>query len=188
MVFVPVGLAYDRVLEDRLLTDAHAEGTRRFRGKPLTIIGFTLRTLLRILLRRFRGFGTAAAAFGAPVSLAAFRAEVPGATPEQLGQRLMAAIAAVVPVVPVALVAAAVLEGPGTREALAAVMGRLQAALLAKGVVLKLPPQGLAVTLEEGLAPLIGRGLVTAELGVVPGAERVVAFYAAAVRQHLGLA
>jgi glycerol-3-phosphate O-acyltransferase len=185
VVFVPVGLAYDRVLEDRILTDAHAAGNRRFRGKPLSILGFTLATWGRILLRRFKGFGTAAAGFGAPVSLAAFRADHPEATPELLGQHLMAAIGRVVPVVPVPLVAAALREGPESRAALERVVARLVAELTAAGAVLKLPPQGMAATLDEGLAPLVARGLVAADLRILPGGQRILDFYAAAVLQRL---
>ncbi len=185
VVFVPVGLAYDRVLEDRILTDAAAAGNRRFRGKPLSIIGFTLATLGRIVLRRFNGFGTAAAAFGAPVSLSAFRAAQPQATAEDLGQHLMQAIGRVVPVVPVALVAAGLRETPATREALLAGMVRLAAELAAAGAVLKLPPQGMTATLDEGLATLIGRGLVAADLRVLPQGQRICDYYAAAVLQRL---
>jgi len=185
VVFVPVGLAYDRVLEDRLLTAADAAGNRRFRGKPLTIIAFAAKTFGRILVRRFKGFGTAAAAFGQPVSLEGFKDDVKEATPDALGQHLMAAIARVVPVVPVALVAAALREGSANRAELAVVMARLQGELQARGAVLKLPPQGLTAALEEGLAPLIGRRLVTEDLKPVAGAERVLAFYAAAVVQRL---
>ena len=185
VVFVPVGLAYDRVLEDHILTDAHAAGNRRFRGKPLTIFAFAAATLGRIGMRRFKGFGTAAAAFGAPVSLAAYREAHPGATAEQLGQHLMAAIGRMVPVVPVALVAAALREAPGSQAALAVIMTRLVAALAAVGAVLKLPPQGMQATLAEGLTPLIARGLVAADLRPMPGAQRLLDFYSAAVLQRL---
>ncbi len=185
VVFVPVGLAYDRVLEDRMLTDAAQAGNRRFDGKPLSIIGFTLTTLGRIALRRFKGFGTAAAAFGRPVSLAAFRGAAPAATAEDLGQHLMQAIGLVVPVVPVALVAAALRETPATREALLVVMARLAAELVAVGAVLKLPPQGMAATLGEGLAALVGRGLVAVDLRVLPQGQRICDYYASAVLQRL---
>ena len=67
VVFVPVGLAYDRVLEDRVLVEAAHSGTRRFRNRPL--LGGDARGCT-FLWRRMRGltkgFGTAAAAFGAP--------------------------------------------------------------------------------------------------------------------------
>ncbi|MBL9058199.1 MAG: 1-acyl-sn-glycerol-3-phosphate acyltransferase, partial [Rhodobacteraceae bacterium] len=35
VVFVPVGLGYDRVLEDRILLQAAAEGSRQFRSRPI---------------------------------------------------------------------------------------------------------------------------------------------------------
>jgi glycerol-3-phosphate O-acyltransferase len=47
--------------------------------------------------------------------------------------------------------------------------------------VLKLPPQGLEVTVEEGLTPLIRRGLVTERLQPVAQERALLAFYAAAV-------
>jgi len=115
VVFVPVGIAYDRVLEDRLLTEAAATGTRRFRGRPLTIAAFVLRLAWRKLRGRFDGFGTAAAGFGHPVSLRAFLAEGASDPTEALGARLMDEIARVVPILSVPLIAAALSEGVGCR-------------------------------------------------------------------------
>ena len=160
VVFVPVGLGYDRVLEDRILTDAAQAGTRRFRGKPLTILGFALRTLWRKLRGSFKGFGTAAAGFGPPVSLRAFLAAHPGEPVDTLGNHLMAEIEKVVPVLPVPLVAAALQGAPVDHAALASAVAALEARLLAQGAVLKLAPQGRVATLNEGLAPLIARGLI----------------------------
>ena len=178
VVFVPVGLAYDRVLEDRVLVAA--QGTRKFKSQPLKAGLFLLRMLWRKLRGQYRGFGTAAAAFGAPISLRAFMAQ-DGATTEALGVRLMADIAAVVPVLPVPLMAAVLMQGVVTRNALP---GRLQVmvdALVAQGAVLRLPPQGMGQVVVEGLAPLIARGLVTEGLVVVDAA--MVGFYAASVPQ-----
>jgi len=53
--------------------------------------------------------------------------------------------------------------------------------LQAAGAVLKLPPQGVAAALEEGLAPLIRRGIVTEALQPVPSETALLAFYAASV-------
>jgi glycerol-3-phosphate O-acyltransferase len=179
VVFVPVGLAYDRVLEDRVLVEAAASGTRRFRNRPVRVAWHAARFLWARFRGRTKGFGTAAAGFGAPVSLRAHLAA--GGTVEALGERLMAAIAAVVPVLPVPLVAKALGEGTANREELAARVESLIARLTNAGAVLKLPPQGLAVTVEEGLAPLIRRGLVTDALQPVAGERALLEFYAAAV-------
>jgi glycerol-3-phosphate O-acyltransferase len=53
--------------------------------------------------------------------------------------------------------------------------------LTAAGAVLKLPPQGLDMVLEEGLAPLIARGLVSEGLQPVASEIDLLRFYAAAI-------
>ena len=179
VVFVPVGLGYDRVLEDRVLIAAASEGGRRFRNRPLRVMGYTLRMLWNRFRGRFKGFGTAAAGFGAPISLRAFLAS--GGTVDALGEKLMAAIASVVPVLPVPLVAAALGDGATSRDELRARVQTLIAQLVAAGAVMKLPPQGIEATLTEGLATLIARGLVTTDLQPVASERAVLRFYAASV-------
>ncbi len=191
VIFVPVGLAYDRVLEDRLLTEARGEGTRRFRANPWTIALFTARMFWRMMRGRFGGFGTATAGFGPPVSLRAFMLATPDATTEALGTCLMAEITKVVPILPVPLVAAALLDGVADRAHLLACIADLSQRLSNVGAVLKLPPQGLETTLSEGLAPLIARGIVTEETGGLQASANgraLLEFYAASVQQVLGLA
>jgi glycerol-3-phosphate O-acyltransferase len=187
VLFVPVGLSYDRVLEDRVLVAANAEGSRRFRTSLGSIARFAGVNLWRKLRGRYRGFGTAAAGFGHPISLRWFLAENPHAPTEALGAHLMAEIEKVVPVLPVTLVCAALAAAPAHHSALLAEMGRLAALLDEKGAVLKLPPQGMEQALHEGLAPLLGRGLVNETLTVTPGSLPLVQFYAAALWQRLGL-
>ncbi|MBL9062247.1 1-acyl-sn-glycerol-3-phosphate acyltransferase [Tabrizicola sp.] len=179
VVFVPVGLAYDRVLEDRVLVEAGKAGTRRFRNRPLWVAWHAARFLWARFRGRTKGFGTAAAGFGAPVHLRAHLAD--GGTVETLGERLMVAIAAVVPVLPVPLVAKALGEGAATREELLARVEALVERLKLAGAVLKLPPQGISAALEEGLTPLIRRGLVTGALQPVAAERAVLDFYAASV-------
>jgi glycerol-3-phosphate O-acyltransferase len=179
VVFVPVGLAYDRVLEDRVLVEAAKAGTRRFRNRPVRVAIHAVGFLWARFRGRTKGFGTAAAGFGAPVSLRDHLAA--GGSVESLGERLMAEIAAVVPVLPVPLVAKALGDGAASRDDLLARVEALVDRLNAVGAVLKLPPQGLAVTLEEGLTPLVKRGLVTEGLQPVAGNQALLAFYAASV-------
>ena len=179
VVFVPVGLGYDRVLEDRVLIAAAAEGGRRFRMEPLRVAAYALRMLWNRFRGRFKGFGTAAAGFGAPISLRTFLAA--GGTVEALGAKLMAAIASVVPVLPVPLVAAALGDGATSREDLQMRVEALIARLAAGGAVLKLPPQGIEATVAEGLTPLIARGIVGADLQPVPAERDLLRFYAASV-------
>lgn len=186
VLFVPVGLAYDRVLEDRILTDAAQAGSRRFRAKPLAIAAFAIRLLWRHMRGRFHGFGTAAAAFGPPVSLRAFMAGLDGPATEALGAHLMAEIEKVVPILPVPLVAAALAEAPATENALRETVQRLATQLELAGAVLKLPPQGIEAAVAEGLAPLIARGIVRPDLVVAPKGQALLDFYANPILQRLG--
>lgn len=191
VVFVPVAIAYDRVLEDRLLVEAGQTGVRRFRAGPRAIARFIARMGWRMIRGRFVGFGTAAVAFGAPISLRDYLRQA-GASTERLGAVLMAEVAQSVPVLSTPLVAAALAEGlqdgPVSQVELAARMAGLVARLKSLGAVLKLPPAGLGVAQAEGLQPLLARGIVVdtaTGLRVGPGMEALFAFYAAPVLQRL---
>jgi glycerol-3-phosphate O-acyltransferase len=182
VVFVPVGLGYDRVLEDRVLTEAAIAGTRTFRAKPMTILKSACGIFWGRLRGTFKGFGTAAVGFGPPISLRAFLAEGQPDAVEALGARLMADIARVVPILPVPLVAAAIANG-ATREGLLMMAGSMADRLTLQGAVLKLPPQGLADAVTEGLRPLVDRGIVDADLRILR--PELLAFYAAPVQQRV---
>ena len=184
VVFVPTAIAYDRVLEDRLLVEAGQIGVRRFRAQPLAMAGFVARMVWRMIRGRFPGFGTAAVAFGAPISLRGFLARE-GATTESLGAALMAEVAQSVPVLPVPLVAASLAGGPVARAGLTVRVDGLTERLNALGAVMKLPLTGAA---EAGLRVLEARGIVAegaAGLTAAPGQEALLAFYAAPVLQRL---
>lgn len=191
ILFVPVGLGYDRVLEDRLLTEAARTGVRRFRPSVVGAVGFALHMGWRVLRGTFPGFGATAAGFGAPVSLRAFLEGHPapegrpGEVAEALGAELMGRVARAVPILPVPLVAAALEAGPDSPEALLAEVRRLADALAAKDAVLRLHPQGLEPTVEEALLHLQGRGMVGADLALQEAKRGLVSFYAAPVRQRL---
>lgn len=189
VVFVPVGLAYDHVLEDRILIEAGANGERRFRARPLAALLGLARLIGRKLIGRYHGFGTAAAAFGTPVSLRGFLAahekDTAGETTEALGRHLMAAIGQVVPVVPVPLVALALKRGANSEAALVTAAGQLAEDLAGRGAVLKLAPQGMEATVREGLDQLKRRGLIGADLQPRPGAAPIIDFYTAGLIQRL---
>jgi glycerol-3-phosphate O-acyltransferase len=176
VVFVPVGLAYDRVLEDRILVRANTAGTRQFKAGVGEASAFAARVIWHILRRRFVGFGLAAAAFGAPISLRAHQGGI-----EDLGEKLMAAIAAVVPVLPVPLIAALLLRGPKSEDALLDMATATISDLGRVGAVLKLPKPDLL--LACGLRPLIARGIVAADL--TPIDTPLLQFYAAPMQHWL---
>ncbi|TDK42274.1 1-acyl-sn-glycerol-3-phosphate acyltransferase [Antarcticimicrobium luteum] len=105
VVFVPVALNYDRVLEDRILIAASMGTGRCFNARIGVIAGHVLRQLWLWLTGRYRRFGDAVVTFGPPLSLRALRAERSGDVTEVLADRLMRRIADGVPVLPVPLVA-----------------------------------------------------------------------------------
>jgi glycerol-3-phosphate O-acyltransferase len=204
VVFVPVALNYDRVLEDRVLIQAAAEGTRRFRVRPLQVAGFTLRMLWQKARGTFRHFGYAAVCYGRPLSLRAFMTGRPDASTEALAEVLMDRIREAVPVLPVPLVAAAMVQAgaaaaseltaegaphpPVSRAALAATAHRLVEALRDKGAHQHLPEGDAAAAIDEGLAMLALRGILElrgGEVRVAPGEEATVGYYAASVLQRL---
>ncbi len=123
IVFVPVGINYDRVLEDRSLVRRLDDDAERKSA------GFALKTTLRFAARNFaqmaRGrwyrFGYASVNFGTPLSMREFAArhdvhfpdldrEARFAAVETLGAELMELVGRVIPVLPVSLVATALLR------------------------------------------------------------------------------
>ena len=114
VVFVPVAINYDRVLEDRVLVEAGRRGDRRFRARMSVVLGFTARMIWRRLRGSFRPFGTAAVVFGAPVPLSRFGAE-PGL--EVLANDLMDRIGRGMPQLFMPLLAKVMLEADGPMSA-----------------------------------------------------------------------
>ncbi|WP_341211233.1 1-acyl-sn-glycerol-3-phosphate acyltransferase [uncultured Limimaricola sp.] len=188
VIFVPVALNYDRVLEDRVLIGAAEAGSRRFRVPASRLVGAVLGHLGQRITGRFRGYGTASVGFGQPLSLAEYMGgKVPGPQDTaRLSREMMRRIEAVMPVLPVPLVAGILLEvsplPPARIEIrVAARLGMLHA----RGVAL--PRRDAARITADALGNLIQRGLVVEGgegLAPAPGAEPVLRFYAASVAHH----
>jgi glycerol-3-phosphate O-acyltransferase len=118
LVFVPLALNYDRVLEDRSLLLAAKEDVRkpgRLRGL-WTALRFVGHNLVLMARSEWHRFGYACVNFGAPISMRAYCAShaidfrrLAGEPRRQamadLGRHLMGAVGRIVPVVPVALMA-----------------------------------------------------------------------------------
>ncbi len=189
VVFVPVALNYDRVLEDRVLISAGLQGIRRFPVRVRVVLGFTLRVLWQKLRGRFTRFGYAAVCYGAPLSLRDFLHQAPEASTETLAETLMDRIRAAVPVLPVPLAAAALVkcDGDATRDTLEASAEALLATLQERHAWLHLDAPDLKAALDEGIAALALRGIVTvdgAQLRTAPGQAEVLDFYAASTLQR----
>ena len=186
VVFIPVALNYDRVLEDRVLLEAAASGERRFRARLTEATGFVFRILWRRLRGRFRRFGYAGVSFGEPLSLERFLGENPGSRTDALAAALMTRIRAAIPVLPVPLVAAA-LHRAGSAQPTDAVIAQAQAWVddfLRAGCQVHLPDGSVEAAVREGLEALAIRRIVGEGAGgwrVVPGEESVLAFYAASI-------
>jgi glycerol-3-phosphate O-acyltransferase len=125
LVFVPLGLNYDRVLEDRtLLLSATPDAKKPNRFWAIwNTLGFAVNNLRLMLKSEWRRFGYACVNFGAPVSMRAYCAEraldfqkLSGEERKRaiadLGTHLMSRVGGIVPVVPVPLIATVFLKDP----------------------------------------------------------------------------
>ena len=79
IVFIPIGVNYDRVLEDRLLTEAAARakagGRAAFRISSRKLLSFIANSIWLRLRGRWYRYGYACVSFGKPVSLRAYLGE-----------------------------------------------------------------------------------------------------------------
>ena len=118
LVFIPVGINYDRVLEDRSLVRALDPDADRRNKKFViaTLLKFVGRNAGLMLRRRWFRFGYACVNFGTPISMRSYTAQrtidfraldadARFEAVERLGTELLGAIAAAIPVLPVSLVA-----------------------------------------------------------------------------------
>ncbi|MDD9976139.1 MAG: 1-acyl-sn-glycerol-3-phosphate acyltransferase [Boseongicola sp.] len=104
VIFVPVSLNYDRVVEDRVLVSAGRTGRRKFRGSIPEGIRFSFRYFWRRIRGRVGRFGEAAVTFGAPVSLSEVASSTKGDLVAELAEKLRSDVLATVPVVTVPLI------------------------------------------------------------------------------------
>ncbi|GAB4262179.1 MAG: 1-acyl-sn-glycerol-3-phosphate acyltransferase [Pararhodobacter sp.] len=190
VVFVPVALNYDRVLEDRVLIKAEKLGERRFRVSLWAALGWVARMSGQKLLGRFRTFGRAAVCYGQPLSLRAYLTGHADASTEALAETLMRRIREAVPLLPVPLTAAALVRagGPVSQDTLILEARALVEQAAARGANMHLPGGSADGALAEGLDALLLRGILRRENGLVaiaPGEEATLGYYAASVLQNL---
>ena len=183
LVFVPVALNYDRVIEDNILIEARAKGERRFRGTIPSATAFSLRYVWRRITGRAQKFGAAGVSFGEPLALSSWDG------PREawaVADELMNRIARVLPVLPVPLLAAILEDAarPVTRaEALEAMQARI-GGLKEAGAVLLLEEGGAEATLEAAIHALLVRRIIVDDgdrLSVAPPKSALVSYYAASI-------
>jgi len=202
LVFVPLGLNYDRVLEDRTLL-ASLEGKKAGRLRTVSgTFGFVLHNLLLMVRSEWRRFGYACVNFGSPLSMRDYCGKrgidfqkLTGDARRQamatLGNELMQAVGRVIPVVPVALMASvfrAHPEGAFSELELKAEIERLLERLEARGARVYVPRGDLDYALTVGLRMLRLRHLVEEKDGVFssnPAEEALLGYYANSIAHLL---
>ena len=107
VAFVPVAINYDRVLEDRVLSEAAKTGQRRFGVRISVLTGFIVRKLWTFVTGRFQRFGQAGVVFGEPLMLSA---QKDPQDIEALADDLLTRIGRQMPVLGVPLVATVLLQ------------------------------------------------------------------------------
>jgi glycerol-3-phosphate O-acyltransferase len=178
VVFVPVAINYDRVLEDRVLIAACQRGDRRFGARISVVLGFILRKFWQGVRGRYVRFGKAAVVFGDPLSLRDFGPDKPV---EELAHTLMQRIEDAMPVLMVPLLARHFEVAQGALTG-AAIIDAVARDTLRLGTHMpSLTPEELSNETDSALKRMErNRLIVRGEDGwrIAPGEEAVVAFYA----------
>ena len=181
VLFVPVGLNYDRVLEDRILTATVGPEAEKagFGTNPLTFAKHFLEHLWLAARGRWHRFGYTCVSFGEPISLRGYLAErgldfrtmapeARHAEIDRLGHKLMEAVGRVVPALPVSLVSTAMVQAGSEsltrleiKERVSGLIHRLEAS----GAYVHIPRADRDYAIDIGLGMLTQRGIVVEEDG-----------------------
>ncbi len=201
IVFVPVGINYDRVIEDRTLTRAlDGEAPKRSLWFVIkTSLGFLYKTLVLSRKNRWSRFGYASVNFGPPVSVKAYceTNKIDFSKYEQaerfehvkaLADTLMKDIARVVPILPIALMSEILLKNKlvwkSELEIKAQAIQRIEA-LKAMGAPINISAGNSEGVLTNALGLLVGRGLVKFEKNLLRADEDSIVlleYYANSIR------
>lgn len=175
LVFVPVGLNYDRVLEDRtqlLALDGDPTRPSALRAAATTSL-FALRNLAQMAMGRWHRFGYACVSFGSPMSMRDYCCKHdlrPAELDEEarfgavagIADTLMSALGEAIPVVPVAVVATVFRDATAamTELELKAAVLDLMEDLEARGARLYVPRRDREYAIQVGLRMLTLRRVV----------------------------
>lgn len=186
VIFVPVAINYDRVLEDTILIKADQSGTRRFNPPLQSVLKRVGRHILLRFTRRFRGFGTASVSFGEPLELSKFHSAGDTDLTTAIAAELMQRIANVTPVLGVPLVAHHLLRHAPMR------ISDLEAAVTRSIAFLKerdlpCPRRNPHEIVRDAVSRLSARELVMESdegVHVTPLGKPVLTFYANSIAHH----
>jgi glycerol-3-phosphate O-acyltransferase len=206
LVFIPVGVNYDRVLEDRSsLLSLDQDAPRKSRlGVIKTTLLFSMRNLWLMLRGGWYRYGYTVVSFGTPVSMRLYakRHDVDFRNLDKkariekvqlLAQALMQAVARTIPVAPVSLVASIFVENPDKTFSKQEIKARVQSQIskLEKhGALVYTPRSDYDYTIEVGLRMLTLRHLVLEENDRFRAAQndiKVLQYYSNAIAHHVSL-
>lgn len=200
IVFVPVGINYDRTLEDRsLLRGLDQTASKRSSGFIIkTTIGFAWRNLRLVMRSKWQRLGFATVYFGKPVSMHEYCATRNIALNkldqaerfvhvESVANRLMERIQQVIPVLPIALIAEVLLDQSKICTGLDIKVKAMEliAAMAAKGAQIALPVRARDHILSMALDMLVLRHIVVETddmYQIAPGQEQILQYYANSLR------
>jgi glycerol-3-phosphate O-acyltransferase len=182
IVFIPVGINYDRTIEDRsLLRSLNPHNKKRspwFIVKTTTL--FLLQNLVLMLLSRWRRYGYACVNFGTPLSMKAYcrqtgtvfsRLSRDDRFPEidRLCRSLMDTIAAVMPVLPVSLVSVVFLDAEEREMDLKAVVQRanqvIETLRINQAPILETPRSTRMAAIADAVDQMCLRGMLVRSAG-----------------------
>lgn len=203
VVFVPVGINYDRVVEDRMLTASKDKiGKGVFRVNTGTVLSFVWNLMkLRFQGRLYR-YGYACASFGKPISLndwlKAKKVSIADASEVQrfaiikkFGDELMKDVGKVVPVLPVSMVASVMRDAGNERLTELQLKARCAALidrLTVEGTVIHMPRSDSDYAISAGLRMLTLRHIVKEDSDgsfTAEKSERMLLDYYANAIEHI---
>ena len=205
VVFIPVGINYDRTLEDRSLLRA-LDPTAEKRSCWFvcrTTFKFIRRSLVLMVLSRWRRYGYASVNFGTPLSAKTYcrdqglnfsRLQRTDRFPEieKLCHRLISAVSEVVPVLPVSLMSIIFLEAMDAELDILDIeerCHRLINELLARGApAFEMSRTARAHDIADAVDLMMLRRMVTASgdrFKAVPTEENIMRYYANAIGHWL---
>ncbi len=205
VVFIPVGINYDRTIEDRSLLralDPTAEKRSMWFVFRTTAI-FVTRSMMLMMASRWRRYGYACVNFGTPLSVKTYCREQGIVFSEldrvdrfveieKLCERLMADIAKVVPVLPMSLVSTVFLGSTDLGLDILDIEKRsnqLITELQERGApILDTPRSTRAHAVADTVDLMMLRGLIVSSNGqfrVAPGEEPVLRYYSNAIGHWL---
>lgn len=204
LVFIPVGVNYDRVLEDRSsLLSLDPDAKKKSRSSIIkTTLGFIFHNLWLMVRGGWYRFGYAVANFGTPISMKEYiklhNADFRSSDKENridkvklLAHDLMHEVGRLIPVLPVSLIAYVFSNDPDKTFSEREIKARVQnliAELESRGAHVYFPRRDRDYTIDVGVRMLTLRHLVFEENNLfraAPNELKLLRFYANSIEHHL---